>query len=65
MGTRGYGYNQICVHVHIIIGSQIPVYYTRGYPFSYTPRARDGFYPRVPVAWVFLPPLVLAHQILP
>jgi len=49
MGTRGYGYNQIRVYVHIIIGSQIPVYYTRGYPFSYLPRARDGFYPRVPV----------------
>jgi len=49
MGTRGYGYNQICVCTHIIMGNQIPVYYTRGYPFSYLLRARDGFYPRVPV----------------
>ena len=31
------------------MGSQIPVYYTRGYPFSYPSRARDGFYPRIPV----------------
>ena len=30
MGTYGYGYNQIRVHTHIIMGSQIPVYYTRG-----------------------------------
>ena len=49
MSTRGYGYNQICVHVHIIMGSQIPVYYTRGYPFSYSSRACDGFYPQIPV----------------
>jgi len=49
MGTRGYGYNQIRVRTHIIMGSQIPVYYTRGYPFNYPPRARDGFHPRVPV----------------
>jgi len=25
MGTREYGYNQICVRIHIIMGSQIPV----------------------------------------
>jgi len=31
------------------MGSQIPVYYTRGYPFSYPPRAHDGFYPQVPM----------------
>jgi len=49
MGTRGYGYNQIRVCVHIIMSSQIPFYYTRRFPFSYPPRARDGFYPRVPV----------------
>jgi len=49
MGTRVYGYNQIHVRIHIIMGSQIPVYYTRGYPFSYPSRACDGFYPRVPV----------------
>jgi len=49
MGTRGYRYNQIRVRIHIIMGSQIPVYYTRGYPLSYPPRARDGFYPWVPV----------------
>jgi len=30
------------------MGSQIPVYYTCGYPFSYLPRAHDGFYRRVP-----------------
>jgi hypothetical protein len=45
MGTRGYGYNQIRVRIHIIMCNQIPIYYTRGYPFSYPPRARDGFYP--------------------
>jgi len=55
MGTRGYEYNQIRVRIHIITGSQIPVYYTRGYPFSYPLHACDGFYPW---AWVFLPPLV-------
>jgi len=49
MGTRGYGYNKIHVCVHIIMGSQIPVYCTRGYPFSYPSSARDRFYPRVPV----------------
>ena len=49
MGIRGYGYNQIRVCVHIIMGSQIPVYYIHGYPFSYSSRARDEFYPRVPV----------------
>jgi len=49
MGTRRYEYNQIRVCIHIIMDSPIPVYYTRGYPFSYPSRARDGFYPRVPV----------------
>jgi len=58
MGTREYGYNQIYVCIHIIIGSQIPVYYTRGYPFSYPPRICDGFYPRVPVGMGILPPNV-------
>jgi len=47
MGTRGYGYNQIRVRIYIIISSRIPVYYTRGYSFSYPPRAHDGFYPQV------------------
>jgi len=60
MDTRGYGYNQICVRIYIIIGSQIPVYYIRWYSFSYPPRARDGFYPHVyPWAWVILPPLLV------
>jgi len=65
MGTRGYGYNQICVLIHIIMGSQIPVYYTRGYPFNYPPHARDGFYPRVPVDMgIFaIPTLTTNHQI--
>jgi hypothetical protein len=49
MGTRGYGYNEIHVRIHIIMDSQIPVYYTCGYPFSYPPHALDRFYPRVPV----------------
>jgi len=49
MGTRGYGYNQIRVRIHIITGSQILVYYNRGYSFRYQSRARDGFYLRVPV----------------
>jgi len=39
----------IRIRIHIIMGSQIPIYYTRGYPFSYPPCARDGFFPRVPV----------------
>jgi len=47
MGIRGYEYNQI--RIHIIIDSQIPVYYTRGYPFNYLSHDRDGFYPRIPV----------------
>jgi len=33
----------------MIMGSQIPVYYIRRYPFSYQPRVYDGFYPRVPM----------------
>ena len=49
MGTRGYVYHQIRVRIHIIIGSQISIYYTRIYPFSYLPHAREGFYQRVPV----------------
>ena len=49
MGTRGYGYNPIRGCVHIMMGSQIPIYYTRGYQFSYPLHTRDGFYPRVPV----------------
>jgi len=49
MSTRGYGYNQIRVRIHIIMGSQISVYYTRGYSFSYPSRARDRYYPRVPM----------------
>jgi len=49
MGTRKYGYNQTRVRNHILMSSQIPVYYTRGYPFDYPLRVRDGFYPRVPV----------------
>jgi len=47
MDTRGYGYNLIRVRIHIIVGSQIPVYYTREYPFNYSPPTRDGFYPQV------------------
>ena len=50
MGTRRYGYNQIRVHVHIIMDSKIPVYYTHEYLLSYPPRARDGFYPRISVS---------------
>jgi len=49
MGTREYRYNQICVRIHIIMDSQIPIYYICEYPFIYSPRARDGFYPQVPV----------------
>jgi len=50
MGTRGYEYNHIRVRIHIIMGSQIPFYYTRGYPFNYLSRACDGFYLRVPMS---------------
>jgi len=46
MGTRGYGYYQIRVRIHILMGSQIPVYYTRGNPFDHPP---VGFYLRIPV----------------
>jgi len=57
MGTRGYGYNQIRVRIHIIMDSQIPVY-THGYPFSYPSRARDGFYQRVSVGMgIFATPI--------
>jgi len=49
MGTREYEYNQIHVRIHIIMGSQIPIYYTRGYPFSYPPYAHDEFYTQIPV----------------
>jgi len=49
MGIREYGYNQIRVRIHIIMGSQIPIYFIHGYPFSYPPRTRDGFYPRISV----------------
>jgi len=37
MSTRGYEYDQIRVCIHIIMGSQIPIYYTRGYPFATRP----------------------------
>jgi len=35
MDTRVYEYNQIRIRIHIIMGSQIPVNYTREYPFNY------------------------------
>jgi hypothetical protein len=58
MGTRRYEYNQIRVRIHIIMGSQISVYYTRGYPFSHPPYARDGFYTRVPMGMgIFATPI--------
>jgi len=49
MGTRGQWNHQIRVHIHKIMGSQIPVYYSCGYPFNYSSHARDRFYPRIPV----------------
>jgi hypothetical protein len=49
MGTHVHGYHHIRVCIHKIMGSQIPVYYIGGYPFSYPPHARDGFYPQVTV----------------
>ena len=54
MGTRGYGYNQIRVRTHIIMDSQIPVYYTCGYPFSYPSHAETDFTQGYLWAWVFL-----------
>jgi len=54
MGTHGYGYNQICIRIHIIMGSQIPVdtrLATRPVPVT-------DFTHWYPCAWVFLPPLV-------
>ena len=63
MGTHGYGYNQIRVCIHIITRSQIPVYYTRRYPFSYPPRARDGFYPQISVDMgIFVTPYIITNQ---
>ena len=39
------------------MGSRIPVSYTHGYPFSYPPRAHDGFYQWVPVGMgIFVTP---------
>jgi len=65
MDTPEYGYNQICVRIHIIIGSQVPVYYTHGYPLSYLSRARDGFYPRVPVGIdIFATPKFMSKSII-
>ena len=57
MGTRRYGYNQIRICIHIIMGSQIPVYYTHGYPLNYMPHACDGFYPQVSVGMGIFAPL--------
>jgi len=58
MGTHRYEYNQNRVRIHIIMGSQILVYYTREYPFNYPPCARDEFYPRVPVCMgIFVTPM--------
>jgi len=37
MGIYEYIYHQIHVHIHKIMGSQIFVYYTRRYSFSYVP----------------------------
>jgi hypothetical protein len=62
MGTRGYEYNQICICIHILMGSQIPVYYARGYPFGYSHRARDGFYQRISVSMgIFATPSRMHH----
>jgi len=43
MCTRGYEYNQIRICIHIIMGSQIPAYFIRGYSFNYSSRTYDGF----------------------
>jgi hypothetical protein len=54
MDTRGYGYNQIRVHIHIIMGSQIPIYYTR---LVVHPVPVMDFTHGYSLALVFLPPL--------
>jgi len=65
MVTREYVYNQIFVCIHIIRGSQIPVYYICGYPFNYPPRARDGFYPRIPVGMsIFATPILKIYVVI-
>jgi len=56
MGIHGYGYNQICVCIHIIMGSQILIYYTRLTTRLVPVTNFTHWYPR---AWVFLSPLFL------
>ena len=53
MDTREYGYNQIRVHIHILMGSQIPVYYIRGYSFNYLLRTVTDFTHRYPWTGIF------------
>jgi len=45
MDACGHMYHQIRIHIHKIMGSKIPVYYTGEYLFSYPSRACDRFYP--------------------
>lgn len=60
MDTHGNEYHQIRVHIHQIISSQIPMYYTCGYLFRHMPRARDKFFTRVPVGMgVFATPTII------
>ena len=60
MGTRGYGYNQIRVCVHIIMGSQIPVIIPVDTRLATRPMPVTDFTHGYPWAWVFLPPLAKA-----
>jgi len=56
MGTYGYRYNQICVRIHLIMGSQIPVYNTVDTRLA-TVLVTDIIH-EYPCEGVFLPPLL-------
>jgi len=71
MGTRGYGYNHICVCIDTIMGSQISIYYTclatcpvpvtgfiHGYPCRHGNGAGVGMgfaFPSLPPTPIYLP----------
>ena len=48
--TRGHGYHHI--RVHKVTVAKYP-FIISGYPFSYLPRAHDGFYPHIPAGTDF------------
>jgi len=56
MGTHGYRYNQIRVRIHILMDSQIPVYYTLNTRLTTRPVPVTDFTHEYPWACVILPP---------